>query len=247
MKKKKILITGGSGTLGKALRKKPFLNNSFFPSHKEFNINEKDKVKKFLIKNKIKLVINCAAIARMSDCEKNPYLAFETNVKGVLNIIDAINEIKNIKLVQISTDGVYPSRKGNYKENSKLSFYNFYGLTKVLAELIVKHLRDYIIIRTRFFNKNKIKYNYSAINSYSSSLEVNELAEYIIFLIKKKFKGTINVGGKKISDYKLYKKYNKNIKKTTYEKIQSQLNFTISKDASLNLNLFKKILLKNEK
>ena len=208
------------------------------------DIRKKNKLKKFLIKNNIKLIINCAAIARMRKCETNPYLAYETNVMGVLNIVKAINEIKNIKLVQISSDAVYSSRKGNYKENSKLNSYNFYGFTKILAEKIVKNLNDYIIIRTRFFNKKKIKYNHSAVNSYSSAIEVNVLAEYIILLIKKKFNGIINVGGKKISDYKLYKKYNKNIKKTTYEKIQSDLDFKISRDASMNLDLFNKIKLK---
>ncbi len=155
MKKKKILVTGVSGNLGNILKKKNFFKNSYFPTHKKLDIRKKNKLKKFLIKNNIKLIINCAAIARMRKCETNPYLAYETNVMGVLNIVKAINEIKNIKLVQISSDAVYSSRKGNYKENSKLNSYNFYGFTKILAEKIVKNLNDYIIIRTRFFNKKK--------------------------------------------------------------------------------------------
>ena len=44
--------------------------------------------------------------------------------------------------------------KGNYFENSRLSPYNVYGWTKLGSEIIIKTLNEYVIIRTRFFDKN---------------------------------------------------------------------------------------------
>ena len=137
---------------------------------------------------------------------------------------------------------MYASTKGNYKENDKTSPYNIYGLTKLKGEKIVKKLKNYMIIRTRFFDKKKIPFKYSAVNIYTSSLEVNKLVKYISMLIKKKFQGTINVGGPKISDYKNYKKYKKNLKPCDKSKILNELNFKIATDASLNISKLKKIL-----
>ena len=54
----------------------------------------------------------------------------------------------------------------------------------------------------------------------------------------------INVGGERISDYKLYKKYKKDIRKCKRNEIQNKINFKISKDASLNCNILKKIMKK---
>ena len=149
---------------------------------------------------------------------------------------------KDIKLVFISSDAVYASVKGNYKETDKTNPYNFYGLTKLKGEKIVKKLKNYIIIRTRFFDKRKIPFKYSAINIYTSSLEVNKLVKYISILIKKKFQGTINVGGPKISDYKQYKKYKKSLDPCDKSKILNELNFKIATNASLNISKLKKFL-----
>ena len=61
---------------------------------------------------------------------------------------------------------------------------------------------------------------------------------------KKEYKGIFNVGRKKISDYDLFKKYKKNIKKTTIKKIQEKKQYNLSIDASMNCNKFKKVLKK---
>ena len=80
------------------------------------------------------------------------------------------------------------------------------------GEKLVKKLDEYMILRTRFFDKNNIFFKYSARNIYTSALEVNKLVKYIHILIKKKFNGIINVGGPKISDFKKYKKFKKSLK-----------------------------------
>ena len=71
------------------------------------------------------------------------------------------------------------------KENDKLEPYNFYCWTKLCVEKIVSSLDQYIIIRTRFFDKNNFKYKNYATDIYSSSIEVSKLAENIEILLKK--------------------------------------------------------------
>ena len=186
IKKNSLLIIGGFGNLGQSIRKNIFFKNCHFPKKHKLNLLNKSQIKNFIIEKKIKCIINAAALARMSECENNKFLAYRTNVVGCRNLVNSIKEInKNIKLIHISTDGVYPSISGNYKENSKLKPYNYYGLTKLKAEKLVKDLENYLIIRTRFFDKNKIIFKTAAEDSFTSAIEVTKLVNIIKILIKK--------------------------------------------------------------
>ena len=122
-----------------------------------------------------------------------------------------------------------------------------YGKTKLESEKIVKKLDNYIVIRTRFFDKNNIKFKDAATDIFSSMIEKKELVKNIIFLINSGYKGVINVGGPKISDYNAIKKYKKKILKTTSKKILKNLRYMIATDASLNVSLFKKLKRNYEK
>ena len=134
--RRKILVLGGTGTLGKTLKKKKFFNKHFFPSSTKLDITNLNQLEKFIKKKGINLIINCAAIARMRVCERYKSKSFKVNVLGVKNLQTVIKKIddRNIKLIHISSDAVYPSTIGNYSENSKLKPYNYYGRTKLLSE-----------------------------------------------------------------------------------------------------------------
>ncbi len=238
-----ILLLGGSGTLGSCIIKSKKFPKLKCPNKKKLNILNKKKITNYLSKNNIKLILHCAAIARVRECELNKSKAKKVNIEGTRNIVQSINKInKHIKLIFISSDAVYSSTKGNYQETDKLLPYNVYGKTKVEGEKIVKKLKNFVIIRTRFFDKKKIPFKYSARNIYTSAIEVNKLVKYISILIRKEFQGIINVGGPKISDYKNYKKYKKKLVSCDKNKIFSELNFKIATDASLNLSKLKKFL-----
>jgi len=245
--KSNILLLGGSGTLGTKIKKSKLYPNLKHPSKQELNILNKNKIQKYLIRNSINLIIHCAAIARLKECETNKAKAKLINITGTKNIVDAISNIKKrrkkkLKLVFISSDAVYPPSRGNNKETDKLSPYNFYGLTKVKGENLVKKLDEFIIVRTRFFDKKKIPFSYSATNIYTSALEVTKFVKYLSILINKNFKGIINIGGPKISDFKKYKRFKKKLKPCDKEDIFKELNFKIATDASLNISKLKKIL-----
>ena len=250
-KKIKILLIGSSGTLGKTIAKNKFFSKAVKPSKKKLNITKRSDVKKYLRKD-FQIIINCAAISSVKDCENKPSLAYKVNVNGVKNLVKEILEYKkdtkkNILLVHISSDAVYPPKRGNNSEKSKLIPYNIYGNTKYKSESIVKKLDRFTIIRTRFFDKHKIKFKDAATDIFSSMLEVKDIVRNIIFLLKIDYTGVINVGGKKISDFNAIKKFNKKIKKTSTKEILRKTKYTIATDASLNISLLKKLKKKYEK
>lgn len=244
-KKNKILLIGSSGTLGSAIKKNFFFKNIDCPQKKKLNISKPYQIKKFL-KNEYDIIINCAAISKVAECEKNKKLAYKTNVVGVKKLVKEIllfekKNKKKIFLIHISSDAVYPANRGNNKETSKLLPYNYYGKTKLKSEKFVKKLKKFLIVRTRFFDKNKIRFKDGAIDIFSSMLEVNVFVKNLVFLIKIGQCGILNVGGARQSDYKIFKKYKKNIKKTYAKLILKHLNYKIATDASLDTSLLKKL------
>ena len=69
--RKNILLLGGTGTLGTKIKKSKLYPNLKYPLKKELNILDKNKIEKYLIRNNIDLIIHCAAIARLKECETN--------------------------------------------------------------------------------------------------------------------------------------------------------------------------------
>ena len=242
----KVLLIGGTGTLGSTIVNSKIFKNLDAPKKKELNLISKKNIRQF-IKKKYNLIINCAAIARMRECEKNPHKAIKINFFGTLNLVEEIkkyqtNYKRKIKLIHISTDGVYSSTKGNYKENSPLKPYNNYGLTKMLAEsAITKILDNYIIIRTRFFDKRNIRFKTAARDIFTSMVEVEDLVKAIRCVFLKNYKGIINIGQRRKSDFENYRKFKPNIKPCKRKDIIRNLGFEIAKDASMNLKIFNKL------
>ena len=228
--------------MGKTLIKSKLIKNLKYPTSKVVNILRLTSIKKYILKNDIKLIIHFAALSKVKQCEENKKKAYNINVIGTANVVKAIKDTKNeVKLLFMSTDAVYPSLRGNYKETVKLKPYNFYGLTKLIGEQLVKLTKNYTIVRGRFFNRKKIFFKNSATNIYTSSLEVNDFIIKVHKLINKGFKGVINVGGPKISDYKKYSKFKKKLIPCDKSEIFKNLNVKLATDASLNLNKFKNI------
>ena len=148
LNKNKLLIIGGTGNLGKSLKKNIFFKGSYFPRKNKLNLLKKSQIKKFISEKKIKLIINTAAIARMRDCENNKSLAYKTNVIGCRNIVNSIKEInKNIKLIHISTDEVYGDvLKGRSDENYSYNPSSPYAASKASSDhLVSSYIKTYKI------------------------------------------------------------------------------------------------------
>jgi len=157
---KEILITGGTGTLGKALIK--YIINIAAP--KGIRVYSRDEYKQWLLKKDMKdshvpisyilgdirdydaleramkgvdYVFNTAAMKQVPACEDNPFEAKKTNIDGVENVARAAIENKVNTVMHISTDkAVYPV--------------NFYGMTKAVGEKLILYSSTYCAGRTKF-------------------------------------------------------------------------------------------------
>jgi len=237
----KILLIGGRGKLGSYIRKNYKLSNLKSPKKKELDITKKKTISSALKKFSPKIVINCAAITDMKFSENYPNKCFRINVIGVINLVNEIKKYdKNIKLIHISSDGVYPSTKGNYSERSKIGPYNLYCWSKYLSEMPVKTLKNFIIVRTRFYDKKKIKFKQVAKDIYTSSIEIDELSKKLLKLLTNKFNGIINIGTGRKSLFDRYKKFRKIIPIQRSD-ILKNINIHIAKDSSMNLKKMKKV------
>lgn len=145
LKGKKILMTGGAGSVGFALTR--YLLKYDIEAMRIFDISENEMFKiknafrkddriRFLIGdirdlNRLKLamenidiVLHLAAMKHVYACEYNPFEAIKTNVDGLQNVIDAARNMNVEKVIFTSTDkAASPS--------------NVMGMTKLLAEKLI--------------------------------------------------------------------------------------------------------------
>jgi UDP-N-acetylglucosamine 4,6-dehydratase/UDP-glucose 4-epimerase len=148
---KKILITGGTGSLGQALTKRLltmgvetiriFSRNE----HKQVEMESKfqDERLRFLIGDvrdyqrlemaleDIDIVFHTAALKHVPKIEYNPFEAIKTNVIGTQNVIDACLKRNVEKAVCIGTD-------------KAVSPLNTYGSTKLLMEKLFVAANNYL-------------------------------------------------------------------------------------------------------
>jgi dTDP-4-dehydrorhamnose reductase len=249
-KSQNILLTGASGQLGRFLTNSKIFSNLLTPSRKTFNIWDSSSIKKYFKSHSFSTVIHTAAIARMRQAYQKPVAAIDTNIIGTCLLVKEILQAekrtkKSIRFIYISTDGVYPSTNGHYQETSPTIPYNHYGWTKLGGECAVRLLKNFCIIRTRFFNPHDLPFKTYPRDSYNSNISLNELAQAIKILLSSDFIGAVNIGGPRMSDFQRFKKFKTTIKPCRLKDLQEQTPFILSRDASLNCGLWKKILKKS--
>ncbi|SNR75757.1 dTDP-4-dehydrorhamnose reductase [Lutibacter flavus] len=148
-----ILVTGSNGQLGNAIKELENEYSSYhliFTDKKELDISKFDEVQEFVLKNKIQVIINCAAYTNVDKAEDELDLANEINYLAVENL-GFVAKKNGIKLIHISTDYVFDgSSEIPYVENDKTNPKNNYGFTKLKGEeaLIAINPENSIIIRT---------------------------------------------------------------------------------------------------
>jgi len=160
---KKFFITGGSGLLALnwaiAIRDKVDvilnMNNRNITLKgskiKKIDLNSIDPIFNFLKSEKPDYVLHTAGMTNVDDCEKNPNLAYETNVGLTENVARACKNLE-IPLIHISTDHLFDGTSSLVDEQKNTSPLNVYGKTKAKAEEKVLSINPHsLIIRTNFY------------------------------------------------------------------------------------------------
>jgi dTDP-4-dehydrorhamnose reductase len=214
--KTKILITGGTGKLGKELIK--VFPDSLHPTHGELDITNRNAVFSYIENNRPETIIHCAALTGIRQCEDNKELAWRVNVEGTENLVKACEKYReDCYFIYISTACVFYGDKGDYVETDIPYPKNFYSLTKLLGEFVVKYSNlKWLVIRTNFVPREKWPYPKAFIDRYGTYLFADDLALAIKSVIADGFTGIIHVNGEeKISMYELAKITTPDIKPMT--------------------------------
>lgn len=151
---KTILITGGTGSFGKAFTR--FVLENYNP--KKIIIYSRDEFKQWMMANEFKehseklrffigdvrdkerltrafdgvdYVIHAAAMKQVPACEYNPNEAIKTNIHGAQNVIDAALDTNVKKVVALSTD-------------KAVNPVNLYGGTKLVSDKLFIAANAYV-------------------------------------------------------------------------------------------------------
>lgn len=192
-----ILLTGGGGTLGKEIIKR--IPNCTVTSRNQLDIRNRENVFNFINTHKINSVIHSAALTSIRECENNKNSAWETNVIGTQNLVDALskNHLDGY-FVYISTACVFKGDEEIYSEKSIPNPANFYALTKLIGETIVKSLPNHLIIRTNFVSRKKWPYEKAFTDRYGTYLFADDVAKGIKEIFESKQTGIIHLAGDEI-------------------------------------------------
>ena len=238
MKNNKIIFTGGSGRFGSVLKKNKTNYEVFFPTKKQLDITNYKKSFNYIKKIKPKFLIHAAALSRpMSIHDKNINNSIDINIMGTCNIVKICSKFK-IKLIFFSTNYVYPSKSGTYKENDALLPRNTYAWSKLGAESAVQMYKNSLILRICMTEKPFVHKKAFA-NMKTNFMFQENLAKNLYKLIN--LKGIINIGGKVQSVYNFAKKHNTQVKKIFASKSQQKY-FPLN--STMNISKFKKIIKK---
>ena len=160
-----ILVTGANGQLGNEMRivSKNSSDRYIFTDVEELDILDKKAVMDCVRREKIDVVVNCAAYTNVDKAEDEPALAEKLNATAVEYLAEACKD-NDATLIHISTDYVFGGNNGNTPrtETEPANPTGAYGRSKLLGERAIEKVGcKHIIIRTAWlyseFGNNFVK------------------------------------------------------------------------------------------
>lgn len=200
---KSILITGGTGSLGKALTRRIFNDypdvkrlvifsrdeqkqfqmaqdfpKSDYPAIRFFIGDVRDKQRLVRAMNGVDYVIHAAAMKHVHIAEYNPQECIKTNVVGAENVIDACLETKVERVVALSTD-------------KACAPINLYGATKLTSDKL-------FVAANNVRGKNPIRFS---VVRYGNVMGSN--GSVIPFFLKKRKDGYLPITDPKMTRFNI--------------------------------------------
>lgn len=233
---KKIIISGGEGSLAKEIIKAN-KNNKLYPLSKKYlDVTNPAQLDTFISNIKPDIFIHAGALTRPMDKHVNyPDISIKSNIIGTSNVVLSCLKY-NVKLIYISTDYVYPCINGNYSEEDALLPVNEYAWSKLGGECAVRLHKNSLILRMALCQK-PFPHPKALADITKSYIYMDKAADIILNLLNET--GIINVGGKPQSPYEFIKPNNPKIQKTFLKDIK---NVKMGKNSSLNISKMEKIL-----
>ena len=148
-----VLVTGGDGQLGSALRaltgrmNLPF--RFYFTDAGELNITDRSQIESFVEGQQIRYILNFAAYTAVDKAETDREKAYAINAAGVENIAQVAKQL-GVKVIHLSTDFVFDGATTvPYNEESEPHPLSVYGETKLKGEQLLQAAGgEWLILRT---------------------------------------------------------------------------------------------------
>jgi dTDP-4-dehydrorhamnose reductase len=157
---RRVLIVGASGFLGSNLavtasaRNKVIGHSSHHPVMARDitavvdDLTVTDGAARLIDRARPELVVNCAALADVDACERDPEAAHRLNATLAADLASACAR-HDVDLVHVSTDAVFGASPGPYTVESPPSPLNEYGRSKLAGEMAVREAHpSAMILRT---------------------------------------------------------------------------------------------------
>lgn len=221
-----ILLTGGSGRLGTQLQK---LRKYLAPTAERFDITNLKSIQNFKDKEKIDLIVHCAAYTDVEGAQTDRGNCYKVNVEGTKNL-----NILHKPILYISTEYVFDGEKGNYTEKDFPNPQNYYALTKYLGERTVENGK---ILRL-LFKPRPFPYPKAFTDQWTSGDYVDIIAKEVdkAITLFDVLPQIIHIGTGRKSIYQLAKQ-SRDVGKTSIRTIKTKL----PKDTSLDTQLWEEI------
>ena len=201
----RIVVTGADSQIGQSLKKKIEGSNIdiFFYNKKSLNILNYNEIINSFKTIKPSILINCAAYTNVIQAEKNIKLSNSINNFSLKNLSKITNEFKTT-FIHFSTDYVFDGKNNKkYYEDDCTNPLSVYGKSKLEGERqIIEISNNFIIFRVSWlysqYKNNFFKFvidklqkneNFYAVNNlFSIPTSSDDLADFLLLLIKKKLK-----------------------------------------------------------
>ncbi len=267
----RVLLTGAGGLLGQKLVKvladrghevvavyrvhEPPAAQGVKPVR--LDVTDWVRLEDLVLKTRPGTIIHAAAYTDVDGCEKDKQWAWRVNVAATRSIVRAARVV-NAHLVYVSTDYVFDGEKGMYRETDTPSPVNYYGLTKLVAEELVRSSELlYTIVRPSAIygiggsKKSFAEYVAEKLaqgeqvkaltDQYVSPTHNELLAEALAEIIELKPLGTLHVAGPRMNRYEFAKKIAETlglptslVKPATMEEMQGRWVARRPRDSSLD-------------
>ncbi len=228
---KRVLITGSNGLLGQTLIRKfqekgnaevyglakgaNRLKNKAGYTYIDLDLLEFDKVAELIQQIAPDVIIHTAAMTHVDLCEKDQDACELINVKAVENLVSCCEKY-GIHLIHISTDFIFDGLKGYYIEEDLPCPVNYYGLSKLRSEELIKksgieatvlrtilvyglteEMKSNIILWVKNNLENKRDINVVT-DQWRMPTHVDDLADACIYACEKGVKGVFNVSSNQL-------------------------------------------------
>ncbi|MBI2897553.1 MAG: NAD(P)-dependent oxidoreductase [Deltaproteobacteria bacterium] len=217
-----ILVTGGSGTLGRRLL--PALGRAGLeaaaPSHREMDVTDPGAVERVLGELFPAVVIHCAAVVRSRGANDPGAWAITSrvNVFGT-GVVARACARAGTRLVYVSTDFVFDGSKpgGLYREDDLPSPIGPYALSKLAGESLALECPRALVVRTSFCADEGWPYPRAYVDRFTSKERASVVAVKLVRAATSDLVGTLHLGGPRRSYLDLARTLSPDVEPATLE------------------------------